>query len=118
MFPTEIRTLGSGLCVAVATVANAVNSKVQPASSQCNIKCHYAYLCICTADVSIFIYTVCVRTHVGCTCIYVLQVYPGLLGLLGFHGTFWLYSGLGLVMAVHGARVIPDNRSEPAFHIE
>ena len=45
-------------------------------------------------------------------------MYPGLLGLLGFHGTFWLYSGLGLVMAVHGARVIPDNRSEPAFHIE
>ena len=28
VFPTEIRTLGSGICVAVATVANAVNSKV------------------------------------------------------------------------------------------
>ena len=28
VFPTEIRTLGSGICVAVATIANAVNSKV------------------------------------------------------------------------------------------
>ena len=28
VFPTEIRTLGSGICVAVATVANAINSKV------------------------------------------------------------------------------------------
>ena len=28
VFPTEIRTLGSGICVAVATVANALNSKV------------------------------------------------------------------------------------------
>ena len=66
--------------------------------------CRCMYLYLCTAGV--------------CTCTSVLQVYPGLLGLLGFHGTFWLYSGLGLVMAVHGARVIPDNRSEPAFHIE
>ena len=28
VFPTQIRTLGSGICVAVATVANAVNAKV------------------------------------------------------------------------------------------
>ena len=105
MFPTEIRTLGSGLCVAVATVANAVNSKVQsPASGQCNnVTMCTSYLCICTAGVP--------------TCTSVLQVYPGLLGLLGFHGTFWLYSGLGLVMAVHGARVIPDNRSDSALPI-
>ena len=114
MFPTEIRTLGSGLCVAVATVANAVNSKVQsPASGQCNnvtmyllplyLYCRCIYLYLCTAGVP--------------TCTSVLQVYPGLLGLLGFHGTFWLYSGLGLVMAVHGARVIPDNRSDSALPI-
>ena len=64
MFPTEIRTLGSGLCVAVATVANAVNSKVQsPASSQCNnvTMCTF-YLYICTAGVV-------------STCTSVLQVY-------------------------------------------
>ena len=33
-----------------------------------------------------------------------------MLGLLGFHGTFWLYSGVGLVMAGYGWWTIPDNR--------
>ena len=40
------------------------------------------------------------------------QVYPVLLGVLGFHGTFWSYSVLGVVMAVYGAVTIPDNRSD------
>ena len=40
------------------------------------------------------------------------QVYPVLLGVLGFHGTFWSYSVLGVTMAVYGAITIPDNRSD------
>ena len=28
VFPTETRTLGSGICVAIATIANAINAKV------------------------------------------------------------------------------------------
>jgi len=72
VFPTEIRTLGSGICVAVATVANAINAKV----------------------------------------------YPNLLNLLGFHGTFWVYSGVGFGMAVYGWWVIPDNRGLSLVKIE
>jgi len=51
VFPTETRTLGSGICVAIATIANAINAKV----------------------------------------------FPSLLSLLGFHGTFWLYSTVGIM---------------------
>ena len=29
---------------------------------------------------------------------------------LGLHGTFWLYSGVGVVMTITGAIIIPDNR--------
>ena len=72
VFPTEIRTLGSGICVAVATLANAINAKV----------------------------------------------YPNLLSLLGFHGTFWVYSMVGLGMAVYGWWVIPDNRGLSLVKIE
>jgi len=64
VFPTETRTLGSGICVAIATIANAINAKV----------------------------------------------FPSLLSLLGFHGTFWLYSSVGFVMAGYGWATIPDNR--------
>ena len=72
MFPTEIRTLGSGLCVAVAHLANTVNAKT----------------------------------------------YPWLLGAIGFHGTFWLYSAMCLLMTVYGWWVIPDNRGLSLVKIE
>ena len=43
-------------------------------------------------------------------CSIVCQVYPALVSLLGFHGTFWVYSGVGAAMALYGWLVIPDNR--------
>ena len=64
--------MGSGICVFVATVANAINAKV----------------------------------------------FPNLLRGLGFHGTFWVYSGVGLGMAVYGWWVIPDNRGLSLVKIE
>ena len=39
VFPTETRTLGSGICVAIATIANAINAKVSK-TSQIS-KAHY-----------------------------------------------------------------------------
>ena len=38
------------------------------------------------------------------------QIYPVLFDWLGLHGTFWLYSGVGVVMTITGAIIIPDNR--------
>merc|ERR1712083_1196366 len=64
--------MGSGICVAIATIANAINAKV----------------------------------------------FPSLLSLLGFHGTFWLYSSVGLVMAGYGWATIPDNRGLSLVRIE
>ena len=70
----------------MATVANAINSKVSEAA----------------------LWSPAVGAVVTRTC----QVYPVRLGVLGVHGTFWSYSVLGVVMAVYGAVTIPDNRSD------
>lgn len=51
VFPTEIRTLGSGLCVAVATVANAINSKVNQQTSNSDYSRQFLGFSIAAATV-------------------------------------------------------------------
>ena len=37
------------------------------------------------------------------------QIYPVLFDWLGLHGTFWLYSGVGVVMTTTGAIITAGN---------
>jgi len=72
VFPTDIRTLGTGLCVSLATLANAFNA----------------------------------------------EFYHIVLHRIGFAGTFWMYSAVGLVMALHGWFTIPDTRHMSLARVE
>jgi len=72
VFPTEIRTLGTGFGSASANLANSLNA----------------------------------------------EVYSILLNFMGFSGTFFLYSGIGLLMTIYGFCTIPDTRSMSLVKIE
>ena len=46
------------------------------------------------------------------------KLFPELLSVLGFHGAFWMYSGVLFLALVYGAISIPENKGQSLVKTE
>ena len=46
------------------------------------------------------------------------KLYPFFVSSLGFHGTFWMYSGVMLLNMFYGALSIPENKGQSLVKTE